>query len=83
MMWRSKTIPPATFHRVVPNSMEGVKDVQGGDVRAGAPGLHGRWDEHTRGGARVRAAQRHSAQDAEVLGPSRIQAQFAAAPAED
>ena len=63
--------------------MEGVKDVQGGDVRAGAPGLHGGWYEHTRGGARVWAAQRHSAQDAEVLGSSRVPPKVAAAPAED
>ena len=60
--------------------MEAVKDVQGGDVRAGAQGLHGRWDEHARGRSRVRAAQRHSAQDAEVLGSSRVPPQVAAAP---
>ena len=32
--------------------MEGVKDVQGGTVRPGAPGLHRGGDEHS-GAARV------------------------------
>ena len=43
--WRCKTVPPAAFHRVGGNSMEGVKDVQGGTVRSSAPGLHGGRDE--------------------------------------
>ena len=52
--------------------MEGVRDVQGGTVRASAPGLHGGGDERARGGARVRAAPGHGAQDAGVLGASRV-----------
>ena len=81
-MWRIKTIPPAAFHRVGDNSMEGVKDIQGGDVRAGAPGLHGGWYEHSGGGAGVRTAPGHGAQDAEVLGASRVSSKIAAAPAQ-
>ena len=73
-MWRCNTVPPAAFHRVVGNSMEGVKDVQGGDVRAGAPGLHGGWYEHAGGRSRVRAAPGHGAQDAPVFGAERQQA---------
>ena len=81
-MWRCKTVPPAAFHRVVSNSMEGAEDVQGGDVRAGAPGLHGGWYEHAGGGAGVRTAPGHGAQDAEVLGASRVSSKIAAAPSQ-
>ena len=52
--------------------MEGVKDVQGGTVRSSAPGLHGGRDEHARGCPRVRSAPGHGAQDAGVLGASRV-----------
>ena len=52
--------------------MEGVKDVQGGTVRAGAPGLHGGRDEHTGGCPGVRSAPGYGAQDAGVLGATRV-----------
>ena len=67
-----KTVPPAAFHRVGGNSMEGVKDVQGGTVRAGAPGLHGGRNEHTGGCPGVRSAPGYGAQDAGVLGATRV-----------
>ena len=46
--------------------MEGVKDVQGGSVRASAPGLHGGGDEHAGGCPSVRSAPGYGAQDAGV-----------------
>ena len=52
--------------------MEGVKDVQGGTVRACAPGLHGGGDEHAGGCPGVRSAPGHGAQDAGVLGATRV-----------
>ena len=52
--------------------MEGVKDVQGGSVRASAPGLHGGGDEHAGGCPSVRSAPGYGAQDAGVLGASRF-----------
>ena len=35
--WRCITVRPAAFHKVRGNSVEGVKDVQGGTVRWSAP----------------------------------------------
>ena len=46
---RLQTVPPAAFHRVARNSMEGVKDVQGGYVRARPQGMYGRGYEHPGG----------------------------------
>ena len=68
--WRLNSGPPAVFHRVGCNTMEGAEDVQGGVVRAGAPGLHGGGYEHPGGRPGVRAASGHGAQDASVLGAS-------------
>ena len=59
--------------------MEGVKDVQSGTVRSSAPGLHGGRDEHARGCPRVRAAPGHGAQDAGVLGATRVPSTVTAA----
>ena len=62
--------------------MEGVKDVQGGSVRASAPGLHGGGDEHAGGCPSVRSAPGYGAQDAGVLGASRVSPAVAATPTE-
>ena len=75
-----KTGPPAAFYRVGGNSMEGVKDVQGGSVRASAPGLHGGGDEHAGGCPSVRSAPGYGAQDAGVLGASRLPSGVTAPP---
>ena len=69
--WRCKTVPPAAFHRVGGNSMEGVKDVQGGAVRSSAPGLHGGRDEHAGGCPSVRSAPGYGAQDAGLFNAAR------------
>ena len=60
--------------------MEGVKDVQGGSVRASAPGLHGGGDEHAGGCPSVRSAPGYGAQDAGVLGASRLPSGVTAPP---
>ena len=52
----------------------GVKDVHGGTVRSGAPGLHGGGDEHSGGCPGVRSAPGHGAQDAGVLGAGGLRA---------
>ena len=51
--------------------MEGVEDVQGGVVRAGAAGLHGGGDEHAGGCPGVRSAPRYGAQDAGLFNAAR------------
>ena len=76
---RLKSGPPAVFQHVPRNLLEGMEDVQGGVVRAGAPGLHGGGDEHARGGACVRAAPGHGAEDAEALSASGVPSAVAAA----
>ena len=43
---RLKTGPSATFHRGQPYPVEGVMDVQGGDVSACPKSLHDRRHEH-------------------------------------
>ena len=60
--------------------MEGVEDVQGGVVRAGAAGLHGGGDEHAGGCPGVRAAPGYGAQDAGVLGATRVSSSVTAPP---
>ena len=56
------------------DTIPGVKDVQGGTVRSGAPGLHGGGDEHSGGCPGVRSAPGHGAQDAGVLGAGGLRA---------
>ena len=60
--------------------MEGVEDVQGGVVRAGAAGLHGGGDEHAGGCPGVRAAPGYGAQDAGVFGATRVSSSVTAPP---
>ena len=52
--------------------MEGGMDVPSADVWSSAPGGPCRRDEHPGGGAGVRTAPRHGAQDAEVLGATGV-----------
>ena len=71
-VWRLKTVPPVAFNQERPNLIEGGLDVQGGDVPASSQGLLCRRDEHSRGCACIRTAPGHGAQDAQVLGTSRV-----------
>ena len=71
-MWRLKTVPPVAFNQERQNLIEGGLDVQGGDVPASSQGLLCRRDERSRGCAGIRTAPGHGAQDAQVLGTSRI-----------
>ena len=79
---RLQTVPPIAFHRVPYNSMEGVKDVQGGYVRARPQGMYGRGHEHPGGCSGVRPAPRHGAQDADVFSASGIPSRASAAASE-
>ena len=69
---RLQTVPPTALHRVARNSMEGVKDVQSGYVRAGPQSMYGRGHEHPGGCSGVRTASRYGTQDAGVFSASRI-----------
>ena len=79
---RLQTVPPTAFHRVPYNSMEGVKDVQGGYVRARPQGMYGRGHEHPGGCSGVRPAPRHGAQDADVFSASGVPSRASAAASE-
>ena len=79
---RLQTVPPTAFHRVARNSMEGVKDVQSGYVRAGPQGMYGRGHEHPGGCSGVRTASRYGAKDADVFSASRIPSRASAAASE-
>ena len=71
-VWRLKTVPPVAFNQERQNLIEGGLDVQGGDVPASSQGLLCRRDERSRGCAGIRTAPGHGAQDAQVLGTSRV-----------
>ena len=71
-VWRLKTVPPVAFNQERQNLIEGGLDVQGGDVPPCSQGLFRRRDERPRGGPSVRATPGHGAQDAQVLGTSRV-----------
>ncbi len=50
--------PPPSI-RVIADPMDGATDVQGGRISAGSPGGDGGGDEHSGGGAGIRAALGH------------------------
>jgi len=70
--WRLKTVPPVAFNQERQNLIEDGLDVQGGDVRSSAAGGARGRDERPGSGSGVWTAPGHGAQDAEVLGTSRV-----------
>ena len=65
--WRLQIGPSSAIHRLEVEPMGGATDVQSGSVSAGPQGGDGGGDEHPGGGAGVRVAPRHGAQNAGVF----------------
>ena len=71
-LWRREIVPSSAFRKAEYQSMEGAMDVCSGDVCAGSAGLHGGRDERSGGLAGVWPAPGHGAQDAGLVGPTRV-----------
>ena len=72
--WRLQIGPSSAIHRLEVEPTGGATDVQSGSVSAGPQGGDGGGDEHPGGGAGVRVAPGHGAQDAGLFGAAGLPA---------
>ena len=77
-----ETVPSTAFDKVDYQPLEGEMDVSSGDVRSSAAGLHGGRHECSGSLPGVRPAPGHGAQDAGLLGSTRLPAPRPTPPAE-